>query len=86
MEEDEDGDLVCEECGHVIEPPAAAEEEQQEGTVHTCLQCGQENYNLEPDEDGDLVCQECGHVIPEQVEGEEGEEVRQIEARSLSVA
>ena len=71
LEPDEDGDLVCEECGHVIEPPEPADEEQEPGTVHTCQECGHENYNLEPDEDGDLVCQECGHVIPEEVEGGE---------------
>lgn len=78
LTEDEDGDFVCEECGHVIEPPTPVDEPEAEkgagGTIHTCLQCGEENHDLEPDEDGDLVCQECGHVIPE--EGEEEEEVR----------
>lgn len=74
LSEDEDGDLVCEECGHVIDPPPP-KGKSQEGTVHTCLQCGHENNDLELDEDGDLVCQECGHVIPEQ----DGEEVRAIE-------
>lgn len=33
--------------------------------IHTCVQCGHGNLNLEPDEDGDYVCEECGHVIPE---------------------
>lgn len=71
LSEDEDGDLVCEECGHVIQPPAPATPAPKGvSTVHTCHQCGEENYDLEPDEDGDLVCQECGHVIPE----EQGEE------------
>lgn len=70
LSEDEDGDLVCEECGHVIEPPTP-EAKEGAGTVHTCLQCGEENHGLEPDEDGDLVCQECGHVIPEEQGDEE---------------
>jgi DNA-directed RNA polymerase subunit RPC12/RpoP len=71
LSEDEDGDLVCEECGHVIELPAPASEAlERAGTVHTCHQCGEENHDLVPDEDGDLVCQECGHVIPEEKEDE----------------
>jgi transcription initiation factor TFIIIB Brf1 subunit/transcription initiation factor TFIIB len=72
LSEDEDGDLVCEECGHVIEKPTPAlKPPERGGTVHTCLQCGEENHDLEPDEDGDLVCQECGHVIPEELGEEE---------------
>lgn len=56
---DEDGDYVCEECGHVIELPT------EDDVIHSCVQCGHDNRNLERDEDGDYVCQECGHVIPE---------------------
>ncbi|KAG7361547.1 TFIIB zinc-binding protein [Nitzschia inconspicua] len=76
LSEDEDGDLVCEECGHVIEPQAP-EAGNGAGTVHICHQCGEENHDLQPDEDGDLVCQECGHVIPE----EQGEEEQDGEPR-----
>jgi DNA-directed RNA polymerase subunit RPC12/RpoP len=69
LSEDEDGDFVCEECGHIIEQPAPAPEVPKgAGTVHICHQCGEENHNLDPDEDGDLVCRECGHVIPEEQE------------------
>mmetsp|Transcript_4735 Transcript_4735/g.5385 ORF Transcript_4735/g.5385 Transcript_4735/m.5385 type:complete len:574 (-) Transcript_4735:354-2075(-) len=56
---DEDGDLVCEECGHVIEKPPSDND-----IIHSCRNCYHKNRNLEKDEDGDLVCQECGHVIP----------------------
>jgi len=56
LEPDEDGDLVCEECGHVMEPDI----------IHICEHCDYENKNLERDEEGDLVCQECGHIILEE--------------------
>mmetsp|Transcript_46082 Transcript_46082/g.112544 ORF Transcript_46082/g.112544 Transcript_46082/m.112544 type:complete len:536 (+) Transcript_46082:66-1673(+) len=68
---DEDGDYVCEECGHVIDVPKGAGKDGGGGggggddIIHTCVQCGHGNLNLEPDEDGDYVCEECGHVIPE---------------------
>jgi len=58
LEPDEDDDLVCGECGHVIDPPSAAE-----NPVYKCMHCDYLNEDLEPDEDGDLVCQECGHVM-----------------------
>ena len=57
---DEDGDLVCENCGYVIEPPPSEND-----IIHTCVNCDHNNRNLEKDEDDDLVCQECGHVIPD---------------------
>uniref|UniRef100_A0A7S4ABM1 PDZ domain-containing protein n=2 Tax=Pseudo-nitzschia australis TaxID=44445 RepID=A0A7S4ABM1_9STRA len=56
---DEDGDFVCEECGHVVDPPPSEDD-----TIHVCSHCNEENRNLEPDEEGDLVCQNCGYVIP----------------------
>jgi len=59
LEPDEDGDLVCVECGHVIDPPSDDEED----VVYKCLHCDHMNVNLTPDDDGDLVCQECGHVM-----------------------
>lgn len=55
LEPDEDGDLVCEECGHVMEPDV----------IHFCERCDYENINLERDEEGDLVCEECGCILPE---------------------
>jgi len=58
LELDEDGDLVCEDCGHVVDPPSGGE-----NTVYKCMHCDHLNEDLEPDEDGDLVCQECGHVM-----------------------
>jgi DNA-directed RNA polymerase subunit RPC12/RpoP len=62
LEPDEDGDLVCQECGHVMEPDV----------IHFCDRCDHENKNLERDDEGDLVCQQCGHVI------EESREVRSV--------
>mmetsp|Transcript_45664 Transcript_45664/g.69827 ORF Transcript_45664/g.69827 Transcript_45664/m.69827 type:complete len:464 (+) Transcript_45664:135-1526(+) len=59
LSEDEDGDLVCEECGHVIEPEEAG------GVELKCKQCSHVNKNCERDEDGDYVCEECGYTIPE---------------------
>eukprot|EP00536_Pseudo-nitzschia_multiseries_P012154 jgi/Psemu1/31075/gm1.31075_g len=56
---DEDGDYVCEECGHVIDPPHSEND-----TILVCTHCNEENRNLEPDEEGDYVCQNCGYVIP----------------------
>ena len=53
LEPDEDGDYVCQECGHVMEPDV----------IHICDHCDYENKNLKRDEEGDLVCQECGHII-----------------------
>ncbi len=55
---DEDGDLVCEDCGHVIDSSGEGNE-----TIYKCGHCGHLNEDLEPDEDGDLVCEECGHVM-----------------------
>jgi len=55
---DEDGDLVCEECGHVIDSSGESN-----GVIYNCGHCGHMNEDLEPDEDGDLVCEECGHVM-----------------------
>jgi len=84
LSEDEDGDLVCEECGHVIEPTDEEEDDNAAAAVFdnspvdaTCVHCGYENHGLERDEDGDLVCQECGHVIPEEnvVQTEEEREI-----------
>ena len=63
LSEDEDGDLVCEECGHVIEPPT--DQIDGGGVELTCKQCGHLNKNCERDEDGDYVCEECGYTIPE---------------------
>lgn len=57
---DDEGDLVCENCGHVIDPPPSEDD-----VIHVCQYCNEKNRNLEPDEDGDLVCQHCGHVVPE---------------------
>lgn len=65
LEPDEDGDLVCEECGHVIEPDV----------IHICEHCDYENKNLERDEEGDLVCQECGHIIQEESSEHEEEHI-----------
>jgi len=64
LEPDEDGDLVCEECGHVMEPDI----------IHICEHCDYENKNLERDEEGDFVCQECGHIIQEESSEPEEEE------------
>lgn len=58
LKPDEDDDLVCEECGHVIDLVTA-----DESPVYRCMHCDYLNENLEPDEDGDLVCEECGHVM-----------------------
>mmetsp|Transcript_5323 Transcript_5323/g.15456 ORF Transcript_5323/g.15456 Transcript_5323/m.15456 type:complete len:509 (+) Transcript_5323:148-1674(+) len=58
---DEDGDYVCEECGHVIDPPHSEND-----TIMVCSHCNEENRNLEPDEEGDYVCQNCGCVIPQE--------------------
>ena len=55
LEPDEDGDLVCQECGHIMEPD----------TEYVCEHCDHVNKNLERDEEGDLVCQVCGHVLQE---------------------
>jgi len=57
---DEEGDLVCENCGTVIEDEGGDDD-----GVLKCSECGHENHNLEPDEDGDLVCEQCGTVLPE---------------------
>lgn len=57
---DDEGDLVCENCGHVIDPPPSEDD-----VIHVCQYCNEKNRNLVPDEDGDLVCQHCGHVVPE---------------------
>ena len=59
---DEDGDFVCDECGHVIDPPSESAPEDV-GTVYKCEHCDHLNENLEPDADGDVVCEECGHVM-----------------------
>jgi len=58
LEPDEDGDLVCDHCGNIIDPPSTNEQ-----TVYKCMHCDYLNEDLEPDEDGDLVCQECGHIM-----------------------
>merc|ERR1712118_310226 len=60
---DEEGDLVCRECGHVIPPKEITLAVADDSISVTCAHCGHENHQLEPDEDGDLVCEECGHVI-----------------------
>jgi DNA-directed RNA polymerase subunit RPC12/RpoP len=57
LEKDEDDDLVCQECGHVIPDDT--------DVIHTCAPCRHDTINLERDEEGDFVCQECGHCIPE---------------------
>ena len=53
---DEDGDLVCEECGNVLNPPSSPNPADS-GVVYKCGHCNFLNYDLEPDEDGDLVCE-----------------------------
>jgi DNA-directed RNA polymerase subunit RPC12/RpoP len=58
LEPDEDDDLVCEDCGHVIDPPSGGD-----NNIYKCMHCDHLNEDLEPDEDGDLVCQGCGHVM-----------------------
>jgi len=58
LEPDEDDDLVCGECGHVIDHPSA-----DENTIYKCMHCDYLNEDLEPDEDGDLVCEDCGNVM-----------------------
>lgn len=52
---DEDGDLVCEECGNVLSPPSANPVDN--NVVYKCGHCNFLNCDLEPDEDGDLVCE-----------------------------
>jgi len=59
---DEDGDLVCDECGHVLDSPSSGTHATN-AVVYKCGHCGHLNEDLEPDEDGDLVCEECGHVM-----------------------
>lgn len=61
---DEDGDLVCEECGAVLpaeeEAPAADED-------YECPDCGHITVNPEPDDEGDRICEECGCILPEKL-------------------
>jgi len=64
LEPDEDGDYVCQECGHVMELDV----------IHICEHCDYRNKNLERDEEGDLVCPECGYVIEEESSEPEEEE------------
>jgi len=64
LEPDEDGDLVCAECGHVLEADV----------ILICEHCDYENRDLERDEEGDFVCQECGHVIEEESPEHEDEQ------------
>lgn len=67
LEPDEDGDLVCEQCGTVIPErtsgggPGARDDE------YDCPDCGHVTVNPEPDEEGDRICEECGCILLEKI-------------------
>ena len=65
---------------HVLTKPL---DNQAEKTPRVCVDCGHENYDLEPDEDGDYVCEECGAVIPEV---DEDNEVRKTFCPDIMIA
>jgi transcription initiation factor TFIIIB Brf1 subunit/transcription initiation factor TFIIB len=66
LERDEDGDLVCEQCGAVIpeESPEASSGKDEE---YECPDCGHITVNPSPDDEGDRICEECGCILPEKI-------------------
>lgn len=69
---DEDGDYVCEECGHVIDSvspfennEADCDDRNPKMSTYVCPECKHENINPQPDDEGDRVCEECGCILPE---------------------
>lgn len=67
LERDEEGDLVCQECGHVIEEESTESEDRQSinKVVYECPDCEHKNIDPIPDDEGDRVCEECGCILPE---------------------
>jgi transcription initiation factor TFIIIB Brf1 subunit/transcription initiation factor TFIIB len=66
LEPDEDGDLVCEQCGTIIpEDDGAASTGGDE--KYECPDCGHITVNPEPDDEGDRICEECGCILPEKL-------------------
>lgn len=68
LERDEDGDLVCEQCGAIVpEDNALVEAKGGKDEKYECPDCGHVTINPEPDEDGDRICEECGCILPEKL-------------------
>ena len=66
LEPDEDGDLVCEQCGTIIpQDYGTATTDRDESYV--CPDCGHVTVNPEPDEEGDRLCEECACILPEKL-------------------
>lgn len=66
LEPDDDGDLVCEQCGTIIPEDADAEVAGGDDK-YECPDCGHITVNPEPDEEGDRICEECGCILPEKL-------------------
>ena len=68
LERDEEGDLVCEQCGAIIsEETALATVQDEKDEEYECPDCGHVTINPEPDDEGDRICEECGCILPEKL-------------------
>lgn len=66
---DEEGDLVCEQCGAIIPEEATLVPSGNAGKdeEYECPDCGHITVNPQPDEEGDRVCEECYCILPEKL-------------------
>eukprot|EP00934_Nitzschia_sp_Nitz4_P006090 Nitzschia sp. Nitz4//scaffold75_size92586//24921//30479//NITZ4_004847-RA/size92586-augustus-gene-0.88-mRNA-1//-1//CDS//3329557681//6080//frame0 len=62
LEKDDEGDLVCEQCGTVIPDDGGNADEE-----YTCPDCNHITVNPQPDDDGDRVCEKCYCILPEKL-------------------
>ena len=67
---DDEGDLVCDQCGAIIPEESALttfQGQDPEDEEYECPDCSHITVNPEPDEEGDRICEECGCILPEKL-------------------